>query len=99
MIHARPRRLRAVRADEVRAGDVLWSDASNRRLVVVAASREQLRADGNIYADPEEPYDGPTAEAIVLLVIDEKRGELQRLGGYAPRARLQVVAQPRPRVA
>jgi hypothetical protein len=92
----RPRRLRAVRADEIRPGMVLWSDATARRLLVVAASREQLRADGNLYADPEEPYAGPTAEAIVLMVMDEKTYETQRLGGYAPRARLQVVAQPRP---
>jgi hypothetical protein len=87
---ARARRLLAVRADEVRAGDVLWSSATERELRVVSTHRELVRADGNLYADPEDPS-SPQTEAIVVLVMDETTRQTQRLGAYAPRARLQVV--------
>lgn len=94
MSHARPRRLRTVRADAIRPGMVLWSDASNRRLVVVTAHLERVPADANLYRDPEQPYDGPTTEAVVLMVVDEKTHEPQRLGAFGKQAGLQVVAQP-----
>lgn len=86
----RARRLRAIRADAIRAGDLLWSVASGRALRVVAAHRELVRADGNLYADPEDPAAERTI-AIVLTVIDERTRETQRLGAYAPRARLNVL--------
>lgn len=87
----RRRRLLALPAGEIRPGDLLWSDASKRELRVVAVHRELVRADGNLYADPEEPGVALT-EAVVLAVVDElTKRETQRLGAFAPRARLQVV--------
>lgn len=85
------RRLLAVRADEIRVGDLLWSDATMRELRVVAVSHELVRADGNLYADPEDPS-APRTMGVVLVVVDElTRRETQRLGAFAPRARVQVV--------
>lgn len=84
------KRLAAVPAGEIRVGDVLWSSASMRELRVIASHRELVRADGNLYADPEDPS-VPRVEAIVLTVLDERTRETQRLGAFAPRARLQVV--------
>lgn len=89
-VKRRARRLLAVAAGDVRPGDVLWSDATHRELRVLAAHRELVRADGNLYDDPEEPG-VPQTEAVVLTVMDEQTRETQRLGAFAPRARLQVV--------
>lgn len=79
----------------MRVGDVLWSDATNRALGVVAVWREMLRADGNLYADPDDP-DVPRTSAVCMRVLDPLSGELQTIGGYAPTTRLQVLrAVPR----
>lgn len=84
------RRLLAIAAGEVQPGELLWSSATERELRVVSVHRELVRADGNLYADPEEP-DVPQTEGIVVLVMDETTRETQRLGAFAPRTRLQVV--------
>ena len=85
------RRLRAVRAADVRPGDTLWSSATERPLRVFARSAIPVDPDGNLYADPEEPGPGePAAIAIVLAVLNPD-GSTQRLGAFAPRARLQVL--------
>ncbi len=61
-----------------------------RELRVVSVHREFVRADGNLYADPDDPSAERT-EGIVVTVMDEPTRATQRLGAYAPRARLQVV--------
>lgn len=98
----RPRRpgvrFGATPAALVRVGDVLWSDASMRDLRVIGVERELVRADGNLYADPEEPGVELT-EGVVLTVIDERSGETQRLGAFAPHARLQTVYRAPPKAA
>ncbi len=88
---ARARRLLAIAAGDVRPGDVLWSHASMCELRVISTHRELVRADGNLLTDPEDPSGSSRAEAVVLVVMDELSRTTQRLGGYAPRARLQVV--------
>ena len=92
------RRLRAVAAGTVRPGDRLWSSATMRELVVIAATRVRVKADGNLYDEGElEPADAiadaadqATAVAIVLRVLGPG-GDFQTLGAYAPHARLQVL--------
>lgn len=57
---------------------------------VVAATRELVRADGNLVGLDAE--DGaPRTIGIVLSVVDELTGRRsQRLGAYAPHALLMV---------
>lgn len=87
------------RADEIRAGDVLWSDASMEGWRVVAATRELVRADGNLVGVDLEDPDADRTVAIVFAVVDELTGRRsQRLGAYAPHAVVMTVGH-RPRLA
>ncbi len=61
-----------------------------RELRIIAVHRELVRADGNLYADPEDPS-AELTDGLVLTVMDETTRATQRLGAYAPRARLQVI--------
>lgn len=97
-----PRRakLRTVAADLIVPGDLLWSSATDRPLRVLAAARTPVKANGNLYSEDELADgadvddalagDAPTTIAIVLSV-QGPAGDIQRLGAYAPRARLQVL--------
>ncbi len=84
----------SVAAGDVVAGDLLWSDASMEAWRIVATHRELMPSSGNLLAGilPEDAAAGPRTIAVVLTVVDELTGKrTQRLGGYAPRAQLQVV--------
>ncbi len=87
------------RADEITAGDVLWSDASMEGWRVVAATRELVPADGNLVGIDSEDPDTPRVVAIVFSVVDELTGRRsQRLGAFAPHAVLMTVGH-RPRLS
>lgn len=88
----RRRRIRSVRVDQLLPGDVLWSDATMRELMVIAVAQLRVRADGNVYdehdIDDEGDEEMTTAYAIS---VRSRAGDVQRLGAYAPHAKVQVL--------
>lgn len=84
------RRILAVPAGDVTVGDVLFNSHTMRELPVVAVRREPVRADGNLYGDPDDP-EAPKVLAVVLTVLDPITRAMEDLGGFAERTRVQVV--------
>ncbi|MGH7348053.1 MAG: hypothetical protein ACREK4_24320 [Candidatus Rokuibacteriota bacterium] len=81
----------STRADKVRAGDVLWSDASMEGWRVVAAVPELVRTDGNLVGVDAEDPSVPRTVGYVFSVVDELTGRRsQRLGAFAPHALVMV---------
>ena len=93
-------RIKERRADEIRKGDILWSDVSGRLFVFdvyeveVEASGNLLAAgtfdDGGTLAQEDDP-DKPKVKAIVIVVRRQTDGSVQMLGAYAPRTMLKTV--------
>lgn len=94
------KRLRAVPAELVVPGDILWSSATERPLFVIAASREQVDPEGNLMyreqelGDPadDEPRKPPPAKVpAIVFSVRGPAGDIQRLGAYAPATKVQVL--------
>jgi hypothetical protein len=95
------KRLRAVPAELVVPGDILWSSATERPLFVIAAVRELVDPTGNLMyreqelGDPDdenEPRRPPAAKVpAIIFSVRGPAGDMQRLGAFAPQTRVQVL--------
>jgi hypothetical protein len=101
--HAKRRRgkLRAVPAELVRPGDILWSSATERPLFVIAAVRELVDPCGDLMyherelgdpADDDEPRKpAPAKVPAIIFSVRGPVGDIQRLGAFAPATKVQVL--------